>query len=427
MCAIYNRFKKDQGNTFRGQTASNSYCTGIVIIIAYGAYACTADFIFISVAQVMRENSSASLLSIQISLLYFPSAIKQIPHILTKNNHNAIIFTTGVMSMQEHKIKHVMQWHITHRCNLRCSHCYQDEYSSELSFGELERLLYQYLRFCEKNAFHGHINFTGGEPLLSGHLFPLMELCDKNKLTFGLLTNGTMINDEIADRLSLFRGLSFVQVSIDGTEQTHDSVRGKGNFRRVLNGLRLAGDRGIQTMAAFTCHKRNYKELKDVIRIVRRNKTDRFWADRLVPMGSSNEDALSDEEYREVIEILTAEHSRKHLFSHTDVHLNRSLQFLGGGSCYYQCAAGKTLLTLLADGTLLPCRRLPIPIGNCLADDMTELCEKSELIRELQEQRIPEECLPCPHAVLCRGGAKCLTYAMTGDYRGKDVNCYYKY
>ena len=329
--------------------------------------------------------------------------------------------------MQNKRTKHVMQWHLTHRCNLRCSHCYQDEYSSEPKLEELENIFFQYIRFCEKNSFRGHINFTGGEPLLSVNLFPLLELCDKHGISFGLLTNGTLINDETAERLSRFHGISFVQVSIDGTQRTHDSVRGKGNFQKALRGLRFAGEHGIQTMAAFTCHKRNYTELKDVIKIVRRKKIDRFWADRLVPMGSCCEDVLSDEEYRSVIRILTKEHERRKFLSHTDVHLNRSLQFLEGGDCYYQCAAGKTLFTLLADGILLPCRRLPIPIGNCLETDMTELCEKSKLIHELREQRIPDECLPCPHAVLCRGGAKCLTYAITGDYRGKDINCYYRY
>lgn len=329
--------------------------------------------------------------------------------------------------MQKQRTKHVMQWHIIHRCNLRCSHCYQEDYGAELPYTALEQLFYQYIRFCEKKDLRGHINFTGGEPLLSEHLFPLMELCDKNNITFGLLTNGTLIDKETAGRLSGFRGLSFVQVSIDGTEQTHDSIRGKGNFRKAFEGLRHTGAAGIQTMTAFTCHKRNYTELKDVIRIVRKNGIDRFWADRMIPMGSSHEDVLSTEEYRSIIRILTKEHNRKHLFSHTDVHLNRSLQFLEGGSCYYQCAAGKTLLTLLADGTLLPCRRLPIPIGSCLEHDMTELYDSSDLIHELQEQRIPDECGACQHAVLCRGGAKCLTYAMTGDFRGKDINCYCRY
>jgi len=321
-------------------------------------------------------------------------------------------------------MKHVLQWHIIHRCNLRCTHCYQEDYAAELTGEQLEGIFCQYLDFCRKYGYKGHINFTGGEPLLSPELFPLLALCEENGITYGLLTNGTLIDEALAERLGRLKNLSFVQVSIDGTRATHDSVRGAGNFDRAFAGLRLIKKAGIQTMAAFTCHKGNYKELRQVIKTVRREGIDRFWADRLIPMGSSREEILSTGEYRSVISILTREHFRKPLFSHTDVHLNRSIQFLEGGDCYYHCSAGVNLLTLLADGTLLPCRRLPLPIGNCLEKDMISLYENSPLIRELREMKIPEKCLRCAKAEKCRGGAKCLSYAITGTYDIKDINCY---
>ena len=321
--------------------------------------------------------------------------------------------------------KHVLQWHILHRCNLRCTHCYQDDYAAECTHEQLERLFFQYLAFCRKYRRHGHINFTGGEPLLSHDLFPLMQLCEENGMTFGLLTNGTLLDDALAERLEKLRRLSFVQVSIDGTRETHDRVRGAGNFDKAFAGLRLLKKHGIQTMAAFTCHKGNYTELRDVIKAVRKNGIDRFWADRLIPMGSSREQILSTAEFRSTVQMLSKEHTRRCIRSRTEIHLNRSLQFLEGGNCYYQCSAGIDLLTLLADGTLLPCRRLPLPVGNCLETDLTELCEQSALLRDLQERRIPEECMCCPKAELCRGGAKCLTYAVTGDYHRRDINCYY--
>ena len=116
---------------------------------------------------------------------------------------------------------------------------------------------------------------------------------------------------------------------------------------------------------------------------MRRNKIDRFWADRLVPIGGSKEDILTNRQFSEMLKILTKEHERKPLFSHTDVHLNRAMQFQEGGNCYYHCAAGTSLLTLLADGTLLPCRRLPIPVGNCTESDMLTLYRSSPLIEEL--------------------------------------------
>ena len=128
----------------------------------------------------------------------------------------------------------------------------------------------QYLNFCKANGFRGHINFTGGEPLLSPDLFELLKRCDADGISCGILTNGTLIDRETAARLGTIRSLSFVQVSIDGTRETHDRVRGKGNFDKAFAGLKLLRRQGIQTMAAFTCHKGNYRTLPQVIRTVRR-------------------------------------------------------------------------------------------------------------------------------------------------------------
>ena len=197
-------------------------------------------------------------------------------------------------AMKEQLQKHVLQWHILHRCNLHCTHCYQEDHAGELPFSALSALFRQYLDFCSACHFQGHINPTGGEPLLSEHLFPLLDLLEESHTTFGILSNGTCITAENAAKLASYSYLRFVQVSIDGTRQTHDSIRGQGNFDRALEGLRHLRRAGIQTMAAFTCHQRNYHELRDVIRLMRRQKIDRFWVDRLVPIGGSSEDILTN-------------------------------------------------------------------------------------------------------------------------------------
>lgn len=49
--------------------------------------------------------------------------------------------------------KHVLQWHITHKCNLRCTHCYQNDYDKDLPLEKLEEIFNQYLSFLkEKNS-----------------------------------------------------------------------------------------------------------------------------------------------------------------------------------------------------------------------------------------------------------------------------------
>lgn len=68
-----------------------------------------------------------------------------------------------------------LQWHITHRCNLRCIHCYQDDYSAFSSRKSLEAVLNQYSRLLEEYDFKGYLNITGGEPLAHPDLFWLLE------------------------------------------------------------------------------------------------------------------------------------------------------------------------------------------------------------------------------------------------------------
>lgn len=322
--------------------------------------------------------------------------------------------------------KFVFQWHITHRCNLRCEHCYQEEYGTDLGEEELIDIFYKVKQFIQEQGWIGHINFTGGEPLVSEHLWTLLDLCDKYHISFGILTNGTLLNREIIERLKQYKGLRFVQISIDGKKSTHDEIRGEGNFEKARNAIGLLRQFGIQSMVSFTCSKKNYKELKEVIRICEHEKVDRFWTDRLIPTGSNQLETVSTLEYMDYMKVLGKESRRatRNPFIKTKIHTNRALQFYCNGEekCY-QCSAGKTLLTILADGTLLPCRRLPIEIGKVTEHKISKLLSDSDIIQKLREEELPVPCRTCRFRCNCKGGAKCLTYAVTGQFTGRDINC----
>lgn len=324
----------------------------------------------------------------------------------------------------------LMQWHLTHRCNLRCSHCYQEDYAADGDPEMLMDILEQFRRFCESRGDRGHINFTGGEPMLCPSLFPLMEKCEEYGIRFGLLTNGTLLTEEAVARLASFSGLAFVQVSIDGTRKTHDAIRGQGSFDKTLAACDLMKRHGIQTMVSFTAHAGNYRELGRVIRTLCRRGIDRVWTDRMVPIDPEKPigaaQALNQEQFQSYTRTLAVNRAlaRMNPFWKTEVHAHRALQY-----CYdnpyqvYQCTAGIRGLTVLADGTLLPCRRLPIPIGNLRDTPMEELYAHSDLIRQLRNADVPENCRHCPKAIYCRGGAKCMSYAINRDFLSKDPNC----
>lgn len=321
-------------------------------------------------------------------------------------------------------IKHVLQWHITHKCNLRCLHCYQEDYKNDLSYNQIKKIFFDYLEFLKVNKYKGHINITGGEPFFHQDFFDVIDLFEENNVTFGILTNGTLLDEEIIKKLSRYKKLSFIQISLDGNKRIHDSIRGKGNFKKAIRGIRLLNESNIQSMVAFTAHKKNINSLKSVIKLAKKEKVKVFWADRLIPTNTC-EDILSTKQFIKMAQLMVKESIKasKDKKCVTDIRANRALMFIGGSNSVYHCSAGTTLLTILANGDLLPCRRMPIVIGSTLDKTILELCNESKVIKKLKFNEIPKECEKCYKVSKCRGGLKCLSYAVTGILCSKDINC----
>ena len=142
----------------------------------------------------------------------------------------------------------LIQWHVTERCNLNCSHCYQDAPSAaDPSWEELMSILEQFKTFianCRDSSvgrpFRAHVTVTGGEPFLREDFMILLErLAGEPRLfSFAILTNGTLLTPALVRSMRMLRP-SFVQVSIDGAKETHDRIRGAMSYERAVAGLRL--------------------------------------------------------------------------------------------------------------------------------------------------------------------------------------------
>lgn len=107
----------------------------------------------------------------------------------------------------------------------------------------------------------------------------------------------------------------------------------------------------------------------------------------------------------------------------TTISMYLALQFQMTDDIAYGCTAGSTLLTIMENGDLVPCRRLPIVVGNLLKDNMYELYQNNKILNNLRKNNIPDECQLCEHAEMCHGGLKCLTYSLYHDLNHKDIGC----
>jgi MoaA/NifB/PqqE/SkfB family radical SAM enzyme len=131
----------------------------------------------------------------------------------------------------------------TSACNLHCQGCYADSglEKSVLPWAVLDRLLDEAKRFWGVPLFV----FSGGEPMLyRSEGKNLLDMVEKHSdCLFLMFTNGTLIDQETANRLSRLGNLT-PAISVEGMQAETDQRRGKGIFSKVLSAmtnLRIAG------------------------------------------------------------------------------------------------------------------------------------------------------------------------------------------
>jgi radical SAM protein with 4Fe4S-binding SPASM domain len=330
----------------------------------------------------------------------------------------------------------LFQWHVTDHCNLHCSHCYQDDTRpSDLSWNELLTILEQMLSFIglcrDRNngrPFRAHVTVTGGEPFVRSDFIPLLErlFVERQYFSLAILTNGTLLTPAVVRSLNKVKP-GFVQVSIDGARDTHERIRGAGSYDRAVEGLKCLVNAGIPAYISFTAHRGNYRDFPAVARLGRRIGVTRIWADRMVPCGRGGETAenvLTPVETREFFELMLQEQKYGWL-RRSRVMLHRSLQFTVTGDPPYRCSAGDTLVTILANGDVCPCRRMPLVVGNIFRESLIRLYGYSELFTSLRDrQRMRKGCELCFYARTCAGGSRCMAWAVTGDPHRADPGCW---
>lgn len=334
----------------------------------------------------------------------------------------------------------LLQWHVTERCNGRCVHCYQDGFSgdSDLDFAALNGILDQFrdlLDECDrvngKGGTRAHVTVTGGEPFMREDLLDLLDLlaAHRERFSLAILTNGTLIDARLARYLGFLRP-RFVQVSMEGGMETHDRIRGSGNADRVIAGVRHLVRNHVPTIISFTAHRENFREFPEVATMARELGAHMVWADRFVPMGQGeamNGLVLSTAETEEFVRLVSATRrtGRSAARRRTEVACRRALQFLHSNEQPYACTAGSTLLTVMSNGDLVPCRRMPIVIGNLLDSRLCDLYWQDDHLRAMRRHDRPiAGCQSCRHGERCRGGLRCLSYAVYGDSSRADPGCW---
>jgi MoaA/NifB/PqqE/SkfB family radical SAM enzyme len=144
---------------------------------------------------------------------------------------------------------------VTNNCNLYCKYCFAKSgpgNSHDIDLNKLEIIIEE----LKREFSIRFITVTGGEP------FPkVIELARRRKdITFNCYTNGTLLTAEVCEEIKLL-GNIICSLSIVGNKEIHDTVRGAGNYDRIMEAVELLKSYSLIWGFSITESKYNYKML----------------------------------------------------------------------------------------------------------------------------------------------------------------------
>ena len=100
-------------------------------------------------------------------------------------------------------------------------------------------------------------------------------------------------------------GVGTIAISIDGLENTHDYIRKKGSYQKIINALKLLKARKAYVGAITTINKLNISELGDLKEVLVANGVDIWQLQFALPMGNfstSRDLAIEPEQINDIID-----------------------------------------------------------------------------------------------------------------------------
>ena len=243
---------------------------------------------------------------------------------------------------------------LTRQCNLTCKHCLNDSgkrIPNQLSTEELVNLIKDLAEAGVQD-----IRFTGGEPLLFEDVYKLISLASELGIYTSIGTNGTLITSDIANKLKN-SGLKKAVVSIDGTEEKHNSIRGVGSYQKAIKGIENLLSQGIKVRVNSVLMRSNMDEVIALTKELHKKKNPIFIR-RFLEAGRGLEmenNMLSKEDYQYVKNQLKEELKGKYVIGH---YLNDNLGVIPRIQLPFEmkgCKAGQRAIAIMANGDIQLC------------------------------------------------------------------------
>lgn len=324
---------------------------------------------------------------------------------------------------------------LTKGCNLRCPHCYvsaAQPLKNELTTNEIKSVVDQ---LKQLKAFY--VFYTGGEPFTRRDIVEILHYTDEKKIGISISTNGTFITPELLKKIKDIPFTLF-QISLDGTKEIHDAIRGSGMWERAIRAITLARrilkkNIGIGTVIT----KKNSEIIDKILTEGAHAGADTFTLLCLIVTGRANDsqNPTPKEFNRSVHRAFT---QYRLLQSKLKVAKDTTIPpaliprrwrekgiYLNFAPCSFPYYLG-----INADGAVAPCDGLfnepEMIVGNIREKSLKEMWKQSKLLKELRRinpSDLRGVCEKCVFKNYCNGGCRAHAYIKYRDFTMPDPVC----
>ena len=358
----------------------------------------------------------------------------------------------GVQRPQTTAAPFLIVWNFTKQCNLRCKHCYEDAgpkpAPDELTTEEAKRAIDDFAK-----AGVVALSFSGGEPLARKDFFEVAKYAADRDFYVSVASNGTLVTERVALKMKE-AGVQYVEISLDGFEETHDEFRGiQGAWKRAVEGIRNCVEAGLDTGVATTATHYNVREIPRLVEFVENDlHVKRFIVFNFIPVNRGKEiidQDLTPKEREELLKFLYSklvDENRKidtfstapqyavtsykfafgpvvatHFTNRAAIEMlkgrTKSLaEFIGG------CGAGRLYCGMEPNGDIEPCVFIPIKVGNIREQSLISIWRESPVLKQIRNRDLFKGCGECEYKYIC-GGCRARAYVYFNDLQGPDPGC----
>jgi len=323
-------------------------------------------------------------------------------------------------------------WEFTLACNLKCKHSASNagpKRSKELNTQETFDLIDQ-LELAGVEC----IFLSGGEPTLREDFYDIAKKIVSSNMTYGFVTNGlTELSIDFLEKHIPFA----IGVSIDGTKETHNEIRGLPDaFNRTWSTIRELVKNNLPVSIVTAVSKYNFHDLKRIELDILYNKVGAWQLQMVIPQGRMDQSfTINEQEYYELCKFIAKE--KQELDGLVNIVAADNLGYYGSlegklhANPWKGCPAGTEVVGIESNGNIKPCLSIIHPnviVGNIREKNFSEIWNDDEKFSFFRDYNgIEGLCAGCNRANDCKGGCSATMIGFKNELKREYPYCVKRY